>query len=65
MEHVCHAGGGGACSGGTTSLDVNQTAAPKATLKTKFVSCVAGGRNCRQSGGRKFIFFPFFFVFFW
>ena len=27
----------------------------------KFVSCVAGGRNCGQSGGRKIFFFRFFF----
>ena len=33
----------------------------EACLKKKFVSCVAGGRNCGQSGGRNFfIFFCFF-----
>ena len=32
-----------------------------ATLKKKFVSCVAGGLNYGHSGGRKFFFFPFFF----
>ena len=33
----------------------------QATLKTKFVSCPAGGHNCGQSGGRKIFFFFFFF----
>ena len=36
----------------------------KATLKKKFVSCTASGRNYGQSGGRKlFFFFSFFFFF--
>ena len=34
----------------------------EATLKKKFVSCPAGGRNCGQSGGRKILFFPCFFL---
>ena len=35
----------------------------KATLKQKFVSCVASGPNHGHSGGCKFFFFPFFFFF--
>ena len=37
--------------------------AAEATLKKKFVSCTAGGRNYGQSGGRKknSVFFFFFF----
>ena len=33
----------------------------KATLKKKFVSCVAGGPNHGRSGGRKFFFSIIFF----
>ena len=36
----------------------------KATLKKKFVSCPAGGRNYGHSGGRKFFFFFLFLFFF-
>ena len=37
---------------------------PQATLKTKFVSCVAGGPNHSHLAGRKFFFclFSFFLV---
>ena len=34
----------------------------QATLKKKFVSCPAGGRNCGQLGGRKIFFFTLFFL---
>ena len=36
----------------------------QATLKKKFVSCPAGGRNCGQSGGRKIVLFLVIFLFF-
>ena len=36
----------------------------EATLKKKFVSCVAGDPNHGHSGGRKFFFFLFFFFLF-
>ena len=32
---------------------------PRATLKKKFVSCPADGRNCGQSGGHKIVFLFF------
>ena len=34
---------------------------PQATLKIKYVSCAAGGRNYGHSGGRKNIFISFYF----
>ena len=37
---------------------------PEATLKTKFVSCPAGGPKCRQLGGRNIFFFFSSFSFF-
>ena len=43
------------------SLSMSDSALNEAKLKKKFVSCPAGGRNCGQSGGRNFFFFPHFF----
>ena len=45
---------------GLTCTPALQESESKATLKKKFVSCTAGGRNYGQSGGCKiFLFFSF------